>query len=66
MAVYGKSSHQLSLEESAFIAAMLVYPKPLKATHAWRSAVERRAHYGKLIYISNKERLKKLPGGEVL
>jgi membrane carboxypeptidase/penicillin-binding protein len=65
-AVFDKDPTQLSFDESAFIAAMLVYPRPMRPSERWRSAVERRASYGKMVYVSNKDSLKKLPGGETL
>jgi membrane carboxypeptidase/penicillin-binding protein len=58
--VFGKHPDELSLEESAFIAAMLVYPRPLKPSPEWRRKVERRANYGVSIYVRNEEKLKKL------
>lgn len=59
--VFGKMAHELSIEEAAFIAAMLVYPRPSHPTDEWELRVRRRADYGKRIYISNKERFDQFP-----
>ena len=42
---FGKTQHELTLQEAAFIAAMLVYPKPLIPTPLWLTKVSRRADY---------------------
>lgn len=60
--VFGKSVDSLSDDEAVFIAAMLVYPCPLQPTAEWRSRVQRRADYGKRIYIANKKRFDQHPG----
>lgn len=60
--VFGKKADDLSEEEAAFIAAMLVYPRPLHPTSEWASKVQRRADYGKRIYIANKKRFDQPPG----
>ena len=60
--IFGKRADDLSIEEAAFIAAMLVYPRPRQPTVEWESRVHRRADYGKRIYITNKERFDQLPG----
>lgn len=59
--VFGKKASELSIEEAAHIAAMLVYPRPLHPTSTWESRVQRRAAYGQRIYIANKERFDQLP-----
>lgn len=59
--VFGKVANHLTVEEAAFIAAMLVYPRPSHPTAEWELRVSRRADYGKRIYISNKERFDQLP-----
>jgi len=58
--VFGKRADELDLNESAFIAAMLVYPRPLKPSAEWRRKVERRANYGVSIYIRNEKKINKL------
>jgi membrane carboxypeptidase/penicillin-binding protein len=60
LTVFGKQADKLSLEEAAFIAAMLVYPRPLKPSAEWRRKIERRANYGVSIYVRNEQKLKKL------
>jgi membrane peptidoglycan carboxypeptidase len=59
--VCGKKADDLSVDEAAFIAAMLVYPRPRDPTVEWTLRVRRRADYGKRIYIANKERFDQLP-----
>jgi penicillin-binding protein 1A len=54
--VFGKLPEQLSLEEAAFVAAMLVYPRPMVETTLWRQRVQRRASYGLSIYRRLEER----------
>lgn len=58
--LFNKTPDSLSLEEAAFIAAMLVYPRPLKNGERWKSNVRRRAEYGVRVYVSNKNRFDKL------
>lgn len=59
--IYQKNDTELSVDEASFIAAMLVYPRPVLPTELWQSRVQRRADYGKRIYIASKDRLKKKP-----
>jgi len=59
--VFGKNAEDLSVDEAAVVAAMLVYPRPRKPTEEWTLRVGRRADYGKRIYIANKERFDQLP-----
>jgi membrane peptidoglycan carboxypeptidase len=63
---YGKNSSELTLPEAAFIAAMLVYPKPLAATPLWLSKVNRRADYAVRLYPRLEKRYEKLPSWEQL
>lgn len=50
IAMFSKRPEQLTLDEAAFVAAMLVYPKPNIETEQWRQRVRRRAAYGLSIY----------------
>lgn len=59
--IYGKRANNLSIEEAAYVAAMLVYPYPRHPAPEWMSKVQRRADYGKRIYIANKQRFDQLP-----
>jgi membrane peptidoglycan carboxypeptidase len=59
--IFGKKAVDLSVEEAAFLAAMLVYPYPRHQTSEWKSRVQQRADYGKRIYIAHKKRLDQLP-----
>jgi membrane peptidoglycan carboxypeptidase len=59
--LFNKEPDDLSLEQAAFIAAMLVYPQPRDPTGEWALRVERRAAYGKRIYIANKKRFDEFP-----
>jgi len=51
----------LSNEQAAFIAAMLVCPRPTHPTEQWQSRIQRRANYGYSIYINNKDRFDQHP-----
>jgi len=64
--VFQKHAYDLTLEEAAFIAAMLVYPRPRNPTDAWKLRVERRARYGVAIYLANKKRFDQPPRREVV
>ncbi|WP_374702115.1 biosynthetic peptidoglycan transglycosylase [Herbaspirillum sp. B65] len=59
--IFNKPSMDLSLQEAATIAAMLVYPRPMKPTDEWNLRVQRRADYGQRVYISTKQSLEKKP-----
>jgi membrane peptidoglycan carboxypeptidase len=60
--LFSTSPDKLALEDAAFLAAMLVYPRPLSETPAWRARVQRRANYGMAIYVANKKRFDQFPG----
>lgn len=49
-AVYHKELNLISFEEKAFIAAMLLRPKPLKESERWLTLVTSRALYAQEIY----------------
>ncbi|WP_395502761.1 biosynthetic peptidoglycan transglycosylase [Ectopseudomonas mendocina] len=59
--LFGKNSAELSVEQASYVAAMLVYPMGLKTSDAWWSRLQRRAIYGKAVYVLNKESFDKLP-----
>jgi membrane peptidoglycan carboxypeptidase len=59
--LYGRDADNLTIDEAAELAAMLVYPRPRSPTPAWELKVKRRARYGIRIYVANKERFDKLP-----
>jgi membrane peptidoglycan carboxypeptidase len=44
--LFNKSVEELCENEAAFIAAMMVYPRPTSEPPSWRKKVERRAAYG--------------------
>jgi len=48
--LYDKPVDQLTLEEAAFIGAMLCYPRPRGAPPKWKEKVGRRAAYGLVLY----------------
>lgn len=50
--LYHRSPVDLSTEEAAHLAAMLVYPKPRIASANWQTKISRRANYGRLIFRS--------------
>jgi membrane peptidoglycan carboxypeptidase len=57
---------ELSLDESAELAAMLVYPRPLLPTSEWARKLRRRADYAKRLYPGFKDSFDKLPSPELL
>jgi len=59
-AMYNKHPDDLDLDEAAMVAAMLVYPKPLKPTPKWTCNVRRRANYGKVVYVRLKQKFDKV------
>lgn len=59
--IFGEAAKALSDEQAAFIAAMLVCPKPIQPTSEWESRVQRRAQYGYSIYIRSKNRFDQYP-----
>lgn len=61
IALFGVSRENLSLQQSAELAAMLVYPKPLKSTEAWLTNIRRRAQYGCRRMPGLKKRLEQVP-----
>lgn len=58
--MYGKHPDDLNLEEASMVAALLVYPKPLKPTPKWTNNISRRADYGKAVYIRLKQKFDKI------
>jgi membrane peptidoglycan carboxypeptidase len=64
--VFNTSSHQLTFDQSAELAAMLVYPCPLRPTPEWRTKVRGRADYAKRLYPRLKKRFQKLPSPELI
>lgn len=59
--IFKKRADDLSDEEAAFIAAMLVYPRPLNPTSGWLIKVRRRSEYALSLALRHKERFEKLP-----
>lgn len=59
--VFEKGQDELSMEEAVFLAAMLVYPRPMTPSDDWVLRVQRRADYGMRVYVANKERFDQLP-----
>jgi membrane peptidoglycan carboxypeptidase len=43
--IFDKEIFELRRAEAAFLAAMMVYPRPLRPTAAWKSKVDARASY---------------------
>jgi membrane peptidoglycan carboxypeptidase len=62
--IYRIPPDEMSFDQAADLAAMLVYPHPLNPTPEWRAKVRRRADYAKWLYPGIKQRLQKLPGPE--
>lgn len=59
--LFGCTADNLSTNQAARIAAMLVYPRPLSEGDKWKSKVQRRADYGIRVYLTNKKSFEKLP-----
>ena len=57
----GKTLSQLSATEAAELAAMLVYPRPLRPEEKWRMKVERRAAYGLKRMVRFEKSFEKIP-----
>ncbi len=55
--VFAKSAAALDIEEAAFVAAMLAYPRPINGSPKWQARVRRRAAYGLSVYVANKQKL---------
>jgi monofunctional glycosyltransferase len=54
--LFGKHATQLTLDEAAFIAAMLARPRPLGGPANWQTKVQRRAAYGLQLHHSSAQR----------
>jgi len=61
MAVFGIASVELSDKQAAFVAAMLVCPRPKEPSEKWQLRIQRRANYGYSIYINHKDRFDQYP-----
>jgi penicillin-binding protein 2A len=55
--LFGKSASQLDLIEAALMSAMLVHPRPSRASLVWQRRIEKRAAYAIEVYLSGKLRL---------
>lgn len=65
--IYDKNDgDKLDLDESAQLAAMLVYPRPLSPNPEWERKLSRRANHAKWLYPRLKQRFRKLPRPEML
>ncbi len=56
-AVFAVSADHLNSDQAAFIAAMLVYPRPLVPPAGWQLRVCKRANYGMTVYVAQKKSL---------
>ena len=58
LALYpGRNPEDLSWEQAAMVAALLVYPKPRLININWSTKVRRRADYGLALYARRKKQL---------
>jgi hypothetical protein len=55
--VFAKTADQLDLEEAAFLASLLAYPRPRSGSAEWERKARRRAAYAMEIYRSKAVRL---------
>lgn len=60
-AIFGKRADELDFNDASFLAATLVYPKPLRPTDSWIRKVERRAKYARSLHPLLKKRFEQLP-----
>lgn len=63
-AAFGKPLAKLSDNEAAQLAAMLVYPRPVRPREEWRVRVERRAAYGLNLLPRFEQSFEKIPRRE--
>src|SRR6267143_4606762 len=64
--VFFKREIDLTLEEAADIASMLVYPRPKEPTERWAARVHRRSKYLISTYPRVKQRFEQLPSWEAI
>ena len=57
--MFDKEIYDLSLGESAVIAAMMVYPRPLHPGARWAEKIRRRSEYGLKLFAKFAERYKR-------
>ena len=55
--IFNKNADELSMEEAAFISAMLAYPRPQYGLPGWKQRAHRRAAYAVAVFASRKRRL---------
>ncbi|MGC6401185.1 biosynthetic peptidoglycan transglycosylase [Sphingomonas sp. FW199] len=58
--IFQKFADELTIDEAAVIASMLVYPKPRLPSANWHAKISRRANYGGFLVRSSKERFYKI------
>jgi membrane peptidoglycan carboxypeptidase len=61
--VFKKAPYELSPREAAFIAAMMVYPRPLRPSEQWKARVTKRANYGLTLLTNHRRRATHQPNG---
>lgn len=64
MKIFGKQAKALNVTEAAFIASMLVYPRPMQPGEKWERNISRRSAYLSRIYPLLKKKYEKLPSWE--
>jgi membrane peptidoglycan carboxypeptidase len=64
--VFSKWQLDLTLEEAADIASMLVYPRPREPTERWAEKIRRRSKYILSVYPGLKQRFEQLPSWEAV
>jgi membrane peptidoglycan carboxypeptidase len=57
----GVDDREMTLQQAAVIASLLVYPKPRLINVNWQTKVTRRANYGVGLFRNKKEVLQQLP-----
>jgi membrane peptidoglycan carboxypeptidase len=60
-AVFDIYPHQLTEKQAAYLAAMLVYPRPLHPNNEWSAKVTRRAEYGYRRMFRLKKSFQQIP-----
>jgi membrane peptidoglycan carboxypeptidase len=59
--MYNVHPEDLSIEQSAVLASLLVYPRPRQSSSLWEGRVRRRASYGVALYVRHKQSFDQFP-----
>lgn len=65
LAIFGRRTEQLNVDQASFLAATLVFPFPRHPSQAWSRRVLRRANHIKAAYIRHKKRFDEIARREM-